>query len=81
MTDRNEPSVSVKGGKFLDTLSVLLASQEGLSCMELIILCEKDIFPSTLFSNSLRDQVIKTRVTIQKLKFNSFFFVSKFRTS
>jgi hypothetical protein len=34
----NEPSGSIKCGKFLDWLSVLLASQEGLYSMELVIL-------------------------------------------
>jgi hypothetical protein len=32
----NEPSGSIKCGKFLDQLSVLLASQEGLCSMELV---------------------------------------------
>jgi hypothetical protein len=32
----NEPSSSIKGGEFLDYLSVLLASQEGLCSMELV---------------------------------------------
>jgi hypothetical protein len=31
----NRPSGSIKGGEFLDYLSVLLASQEELCCMEL----------------------------------------------
>jgi hypothetical protein len=32
----NEPSGSIKCGEFLDKLSVLLASQEGLCFMELV---------------------------------------------
>jgi hypothetical protein len=32
----NEPSGTIKSGKFLDYLSVLLASQEGLCSMELV---------------------------------------------
>jgi hypothetical protein len=32
----NGPSVSIKCGEFLDQLSVLLASQEGLCSMELV---------------------------------------------
>jgi hypothetical protein len=32
----NEPSGSIKCGEFLDYLSVLLASQEGLCSMELV---------------------------------------------
>jgi hypothetical protein len=32
----NEPSCSIKCGEFLDYLSVLLASQEGLCSMELV---------------------------------------------
>jgi hypothetical protein len=32
----NEPSASIKCGEFLDWLSVLLASQEGLCSMELV---------------------------------------------
>jgi hypothetical protein len=32
----NEPSVSIKCGEFLDWLSVLLGSQEGLCSMELV---------------------------------------------
>jgi hypothetical protein len=32
----NEPSVSIKGGEFLDYLIVLLASQEGLCSMKLV---------------------------------------------
>jgi hypothetical protein len=31
----NEPFVSIKGGEFLEYLSVLLASQEGLCFMQL----------------------------------------------
>jgi hypothetical protein len=34
--DGNEPSASVKGGEFLDNLSVLLASQEELCSMEFV---------------------------------------------
>jgi hypothetical protein len=33
----DEPSCSIKCGEFLDWLSVLLASQEGLCSMELVI--------------------------------------------
>jgi hypothetical protein len=33
----NEPLGSIKGGKFLDQLSILLASQEGLCSMALVI--------------------------------------------
>jgi hypothetical protein len=32
----NEPSVSIKCGEFLDWLSVLLASQEGLCSLEVV---------------------------------------------
>jgi hypothetical protein len=32
----NEPSGYIKGRVFLDQLSVLLAPQEGLCCMELV---------------------------------------------
>jgi hypothetical protein len=32
----NEPSGSIKCGEFLDSLSVLLASQEGLCSMKLV---------------------------------------------
>jgi hypothetical protein len=32
----NESSVSVKGREFRDNLSMLLASQEGLHCTELV---------------------------------------------
>jgi hypothetical protein len=32
----SEPSGSVKGGEFLDSLSVLLVSQEGLCSMDLV---------------------------------------------
>jgi hypothetical protein len=32
----NEPSGFIKGGKFLDQLSVLLAAQEGLCSLELL---------------------------------------------
>jgi hypothetical protein len=32
----NEPSGSIKCGEFLDWLSILLASQEGLCFMELV---------------------------------------------
>jgi hypothetical protein len=32
----NEPSGSIKGREFLDQLSILLASQEGLCSMELV---------------------------------------------
>jgi hypothetical protein len=35
--DGDEPSGSIKCGGFPDQLSVLLASQEGLCCMELVI--------------------------------------------
>jgi hypothetical protein len=31
-----EPSGSIEGGKFLDELSVLLASEEGISSLELV---------------------------------------------
>jgi hypothetical protein len=32
----NEPSVSIKCGEFLDWLSILVTSQEGLCSMELV---------------------------------------------
>jgi hypothetical protein len=36
--DGNEPSDSIKAGEFLDWLSLLLASQEGLCSLELVML-------------------------------------------
>jgi hypothetical protein len=39
----NEPSSSIKGREFLDQLSVLLASQEGLCSMDLVGLLHRDI--------------------------------------
>jgi hypothetical protein len=32
----NEYSFSIKGGEFLDYLSILLAPQEGLCCMQVV---------------------------------------------
>jgi hypothetical protein len=40
----NEPSGSIKCGEFLDWLSVLLASQEGLCSMELVKVNEIKLF-------------------------------------
>jgi hypothetical protein len=42
----DEPSGSIKCREFLDQLSVLLASQEGLCCMELVLVSQ--VFPSQI---------------------------------
>jgi hypothetical protein len=40
----NEPSGFIKGGEFLDELSVQLTSQEGLCCVELYIFSYTGLF-------------------------------------
>jgi hypothetical protein len=44
----NEPSGSIKCGEFLDKLSVLLASQEGLCSMDLVSWLKCDVINSLI---------------------------------